>query len=226
MIDIYSQLCVLADEKYKAFHSKLANTQYEILGCNTPTLKSIAKNLAKEYSLSDFNDFTPKCYEELTVYGLIIAYKKVPITDKFTHLKRFISLNDNWASNDIVISSLKNKSPEYFEFLTSLVNCGIWQTRFAIVGYLGNYLDEAHLSDIFRILTTINYGEYYVDMAVAWLLSIAYIKHKTLTENFLNSTVLSEFVLRKTVSKICDSYRVNKEDKIQLRAWLKDKLAN
>lgn len=225
MIDIYSQLIELTDEKYKLFQSKLTNTKYEFLGCNTPTLKSIAKNLAKEYLLSDFNDFIPNCYEELTIYGLIIAYNKVPITDKFTHLKRFISLNDNWASNDIVISSLKNKSPEYFKFLTSLVNCGIWQTRFAIVGYLGNYLDEAHLSDIFQTLQTVNYGDYYVDMAVAWLLSIAYIKHKSLTETFLNTTVLPEFVLRKTISKICDSYRVAKEDKVKLRKWLKDKLA-
>ena len=54
-------------------------------------------------------------------------------------------------------------------------------------------------------------------MAVAWLLSICYIKEKEATINYLKNSHLDDFTLRKTISKINDSYRVSKEEKEQLK---------
>lgn len=230
--NIKEQLLAIADENYKLFHSRLANTNYEILGVRTPDLKALAKRLAGESRLSDLsNSYAANggnllfsTYEELTLFGLVVAYKKIELKDKFLHINSFIAANDNWASNDIVTAAIKNKSDEYFNFLCSLINKGEWQTRFAVTSFLSNFLDNEHLTPIFDRLCTINYGSYYVDMAVAWFLSIAYIKQQERTMDFLNRANLPEFVLRKTISKICDSLRVESEEKISLKSWLKEKL--
>jgi 3-methyladenine DNA glycosylase AlkD len=58
---------------------------------------------------------------------------------------------------------------------------------------------------------------YYVQMMVAWLLSISYIKFKEKTYQFLLSNKLDNFTFNKTISKICDSYRISKEEKQQLK---------
>lgn len=232
MINIKEELVALADEKYNLFHSKLANTNYNILGVRTPDLKALAKRLAREMSFDELKNFYVQddeklifsTYEELTLFGLFVAYKKMPFNDKKNLLQYFIEANDNWASNDMVTATIKNKSEEYFTFLCSLINAGEWQTRFAITSFLSNFLDKEHLVSIFDRLLSINYGKYYVDMAVAWFLSIAYIKQKQATIDFLNNAELPKFVLRKTVSKICDSKRVGSEEKTQLKSWLKEKL--
>lgn len=54
-------------------------------------------------------------------------------------------------------------------------------------------------------------------MAVAWLLSMMFVKYPKATENFLLNTPLDEFVFRKSISKVCDSYQISKEAKIRLR---------
>ena len=58
-------------------------------------------------------------------------------------------------------------------------------------------------------------------MANAWLLSICYIKFPEKTKKFLENTKIDNFTYNKTISKICDSYRVSKEDKIKLREMKK-----
>ena len=43
-------------------------------------------------------------------------------------------------------------------------------------------------------------------------------------EDFLQTAVPDKFVFRKSISKICDSYRVGKEDKKRLRAMAAKRL--
>ena len=55
-------------------------------------------------------------------------------------------------------------------------------------------------------------------MMVAWLLSVAYVKFKEEVLNFLKYNNLDDFTYNKTISKICDSLRVSKEEKQMLKA--------
>jgi 3-methyladenine DNA glycosylase AlkD len=54
-------------------------------------------------------------------------------------------------------------------------------------------------------------------MAIAWLLSVCYVKFKDLTFAFLQNHKLDDFILNKTISKICDSYRVLEQDKLKIK---------
>ena len=54
-------------------------------------------------------------------------------------------------------------------------------------------------------------------MMVAWLLSVAYVKFKEEVLQFLYNNNLDDFTYNKTISKICDSFRVSKQEKEQLK---------
>lgn len=54
-------------------------------------------------------------------------------------------------------------------------------------------------------------------MAIAWLLSICYIKYPEITLKYLKSGDLDNFTYNKTISKICESLRVSKETKEKLK---------
>ena len=66
---------------------------------------------------------------------------------------------------------------------------------------------------------TVNRNEYYVKMAAAWALSICYIKFPNKTFKCLVK-LNDEDVKKKAFRKICESYRVSKEDKITLKEKL------
>ena len=63
-------------------------------------------------------------------------------------------------------------------------------------------------------------------MAIAWLVSFAYIKQREKTEVFLQKNNLDEFTQNKSIQKICESYRVSKEDKERVRKYKKGEYKN
>ena len=66
-----------------------------------------------------------------------------------------------------------------------------------------------------------NNSFYYVMMAKAWLISECYIKYPKETFEYLKRTNIDDITFNKAISKICDSYRVTKEDKIVLKKMKK-----
>lgn len=60
-------------------------------------------------------------------------------------------------------------------------------------------------------------------MANAWLLSMCFIKYKDKTYKFLLNNNLDTFTFNKTISKICDSLKVDKETKINLKKLTQNK---
>lgn len=55
--------------------------------------------------------------------------------------------------------------------------------------------------------------EYYVKMGLAWLISECFIKFPTGTMDYLLSSKIPAWTFDKTISKICDSYRVDAKNK-------------
>ena len=58
-----------------------------------------------------------------------------------------------------------------------------------------------------------NTNEYYVQMAVAWLISICYIKHSERTMEYIMNNKLDNFTHNKAIQKVRESYRVDSRDK-------------
>ena len=63
-------------------------------------------------------------------------------------------------------------------------------------------------------------------MAVAWALSVCYIKHKNHTEEFLGKNRLDDFTFNKALQKMIESRRVNACDKERLKILKRKKNTN
>ncbi len=205
------------DSKYRKFQQRLINTKYPILGIRVNQLRKMAKNIA----LGDIYGYLRYCqddsYEEVLLQGLVIA--TIRETEcSFKYFDKFIRKIDNWAICDTCCASMKivhDHLDYYLPFIKDyLKDSNPFVVRIGIVLFLDYYLpDKKYVPLIFSLCDEIQTTDYYVNMAIAWLLSICYIKHKELTTAYLNNNKLSSFVYRKTIQKILESRQVSDLDK-------------
>ncbi len=206
-----------ADLKYKSFHQKLLkNENCKLIGIRTPLLKDISKQISR----GDYQSFIKyNChsfYEEKIIHGLILGYIKND--NILTLIDDFIPYIDNWAINDIVCANLKFFKKIDINYLKKYISSSNpWEIRFGLVLLLNYYIYEDNLPFIFNICDNIKNDYYYVQMAIAWLISICYIKYPNITIKYIKQNNLNKFTFNKTISKICDSYRVSKQDKQMLK---------
>jgi hypothetical protein len=57
-------------------------------------------------------------------------------------------------------------------------------------------------------------------MAVAWFLSMAFVRYENEIRHFLKNTSLDSLVYQKTISKIKDSYQIKQKAKQDLISYL------
>lgn len=225
MEDIRKKLFELQDLKYKEFHGSLCPNVDNIIGVRTPKLKEIAKQIAKEDYKEFLDSVEDKYYEELVLQGLVIGYAKTDIKNIFEYLEKFVPKINSWAVCDITCGNLKitkKYMKEMWKFLEKYINSTKeYEIRFALVMYLDYFLTDEFIDEILVKINKITNKEYYVQMAIAWLVSIAYIKQKEKTEKFLENNNLDKFTQNKSIQKICESYRVSNEDKEKVRKYKK-----
>lgn len=216
---IQNKLTHLVDDDYRAFAIKGILTDYPFLGVRTPDLRSLAKEIEKSDEKEDFLKQEPQSYEELTMQGFIIA--SLPYEEMKTRLPEYVAKIDNWATTDMVVSSLKSIKkhredflPEVDKFLNSPHE---FTVRTGLICLKAYYITPDYLAVIFdRIVSVKDREEYYIKMAVAWLVSECFIKYPDETYGFLNAKILPAWTQNKSISKIRDSYRVEKEIKDSL----------
>ena len=225
MEDIRKKLFESQDLKFKEFHSSLCPNVDKIIGVRTPKLKEIAKQIAKENYEEFLQNAQDEYYEELVLQGLVIGYAKISIEDTFKYLEEFVPKINSWAVCDVTCANLKitkKYMEEMWNFLEKYINSKKeYEIRFALVMYLDYFLTDEYIDDILRKIDKITNKEYYVQMAIAWLVSIEYIKQKEKTEVFLQNNKLDKFTQNKSIQKICESYRVSNEDKEKVRKYKK-----
>lgn len=206
----------ISEEEYKNFHSKLCFTKYEILGIRVPLMRKIAKQISK----TNYQKFLSLCtftyYEEVFINCLVISLIKEE-NIFIEYFNEYITKIDNWAICDTFCNSLKivnTNPPKYFKLCKKLsLNKEEFISRIGLIIILNFYIKEEYLKDIFYILNNITSDKYYTNMAEAWLICELYINYPHYTEEFLKSNNLNSFTQNKSISKIKESYRIDKEPK-------------
>ena len=216
-------LISLQDIKYKEFHSSLVlNSRYEMIGIRVPIMREIAKQIAK----GNIEDFL-KCaknhyYEEVMIQGLVISHIK---DEKifYNYFEDYIKKIDNWALCDSFCSSIKiirKYEEKYFAKAVGLSLCDEeFLSRVGLVMILNHFISQENLEIIFDTLNRVESDKFYINMAEAWLVCEMYIKFPKQTDMFLKKNNLNKFTQNKTISKINDSYRVDKKSKEQLKKY-------
>lgn len=95
---------------------------------------------------------------------------------------------------------------------------GEYEVRFGVVMGMQIFIDEAYVKAYLQKLDAITHEGYYVRMAVAWALSVCFVKFQELTLAYLQNNSLDNFTYNKALQKIVESYRVSPEMKAIIRA--------
>ncbi len=212
----------LENLKYREFNSKIVSTKLKMIGIKVPILKKIAKEILKGNYLEFLKIKNKNCYyEEVLIYGFVLSNSDEKYLDKY--LVDFINRIDNWAICDMFSSSMKiinKKSGKYWIYFTNLIDLNNeFQTRLSIVNMLNYYLNDKYIDRVLNIVSNIKTDYYYINMAISWLLSVAIINYKEKVIDILKEKTLPKFVQNKTISKINDSFKINKELKNDLKQY-------
>lgn len=221
--EILEDIKNLADTEYKDFHSELCPGTSGILGVRVPILRKYAKELAKENWKENYLNIGNEYYEEIMLQGMMLGLSKINLEDILHYLEEFIPKIDNWAVCDITCSGLKfvkkNKEAVY-EFLQKYLKSDKeFELRFAIVMLLDYYVVDEYVDNVIKILDCIEHTEYYyVKMAIAWTLSVIYVKYPDKALDYLkNGNNLDDDTYNKTLQKIIESNRVKKSEKNRMK---------
>lgn len=225
--DFVESLINIRDEKYKEFHSSLVlNSKYEMIGIRVPTMKKIAKEIAKTTDLEKFLEYAQdKYYEEVMIQGLVISHIK---DEKlfYKYFKKHINKIDNWALCDTFCSAIKiikKYEDKYFkEAINMSLNKREFISRVGLVIILDHFISKENINTIYETLNKINSDKFYINMAEAWLVCELYIKYSSETKEFIKNNNLNKFTQNKAISKIHDSYRVSAEEKDLLNEYRKN----
>ncbi len=205
------------EQDYKVFSERIVNASKPLLGIRIPNLRSIAKEIVKSDYYCYLNNASFELVDECLLYGLVVGCSNMNVEDTIHYLNILIDETDNWSVCDITVASLKmikKHKTEMWQYAVELTKADSeFKIRYGLIIMLDYFIDEYHIDQIIKICDEIKSDYYYVKMAVAWLLSIAFIKFSDKTMTYLNNCNLDTFTYNKTLSKITDSYRVSEETK-------------
>lgn len=224
MEQIRERLQELADPEYRKFHSGLLPGTENILGVRIPDLR----RLAKEILAGDWREFletvSDDTYEEKQLQGLVTAgaWKKMEAEELFEWTARFVPKIDNWAVCDVFCGDYRAADGklrrEVWEFVRPYFRKeGEYELRFAAVMALSHYCDVEHVREAFHFFEGIRSEAYYVRMAVAWAVSVYYVKLPEITMEYLKNCALDDWTYNKALQKITESRRVDRDTKEMVR---------
>lgn len=220
--EIKKKLFELRDEKYKEFHSRLCPGTDNIIGVRVPVLRKFAKDLAKEYDIEKLlEEIDNEYYEEIMLQGMLIGLSKADFNVVLSYIEKFVPKIDNWAVCDVFCGGLKvtNKhKKEMWDFLGKYLKSNKeFEIRFGVVMILSYYIDKEYLLEDFRVFNSITNDAYYVQMAVAWAVSVCLVKFYDETVKYLKTCTLDKFTYNKSIQKAIESYRITDKQKDELR---------
>ena len=142
--------------------------------------------------------------------------------EKFTkYLERFIPKINSWAVCDVSVAGFKitKKNMKYmWDFVQKYLKSNKeFELRFAIVMLLDFYIKEEYIDQVLEILNNIKHNGYYVKMAVAWVLQVAFVKYPDKTMKLLKNNKIDDWTYNKTLQKIIESYRIDEQTKKEIR---------
>lgn len=211
-------ISISGTEINRQFEQKIVNTTLPCLAIKSPIINDIISQISKDnfmqfLSVCEFNYHT----ETLIYAGLLCKIKDF---DTFSQkLLEFSQKIDNWSSCDTLkfVINKDNKS-SYFNLAQNLIKNEKTFTRRVGVRILFKFLDDEYIDRVLKIILSENdEKEYYVNMALAWLMCECFIKQREKSLKVFETKKLNQFVQNKAIDKCRDSFRVNSDDKLLLK---------
>lgn len=219
--EIQQRLLSLREEPFKQFQHKLIPTVEEqaMLGVRVPALRALAKEYAGHPGIETFMAALPHAYFEENMLHALLIERLADFDQAMEQTQRFLPYVDNWATCDILGPKAFKKEPQRLLAQVQLwLRSGqVYTVRFGLDMLLAHFLDANFTPDILILAASVPGGEYYIEMAAAWLFSFALIKQYQAALPYLEQRKLSAFVHKKTIQKAVESYRLTDAQKTYLK---------
>ena len=218
--EVKERIIAMAEGNYQVFSSSLIPGCHNMLGCRIPALRDLAKEICKTDFRKYLENATDDYFEETMLQGFVIGYAKMDMEERLLYAEKFIPKIKDWSVNDGFCSTFKSASKDrekVWEFLQPYAESNKeFEIRVAAVMYMNYFLTEQYIDRVLEKLFAMKQDDYYAMMGIAWVLATAYAKFPQKTEAALEWDWPKE-TFNKATQKMCESYRVSDEDKMELR---------
>ena len=216
-----TKLISLTDDKYREFSIRGIPCDRPFLGVRIPRIRKLVKEIPPE-QLEEFIKAKPLAIEEVIARSFAIA--RLPYDKMLENFDSQIQYLDNWCTVDTFCAALRKTDKHHEDdFLDNKVENLLsskdeFAVRTGVVCLLDFYVKPEFIHLIFdRIENLRAREEYYIKMAIAWLLAECFIKYPEMTRDYLGRSKLDKWTFNKAISKICDSYRVDNDTKTEVK---------
>ena len=216
---IIAQLANLAqgNETYAAFNKRIVNTKMPVIGVRVPDLRRLARELAPDMSAADISKLLTvqnKSFDYVLLCGLLITHARLDDQMAIDLVKQYLPHVDSWAHIDIFVEKKRRFAGEiWWDFvLECLRSEAEFTVRYGIVSLMTNFLDEAHIDQVFAALRNVKHDGYYVKMALAWLYATSAVHFFELTLAELENEHIDAWTRNKSYQKMRESRRFKPEE--------------
>lgn len=219
-------LISLGDDAYKEFNSRIIPDTPHAYGIRMPFLRKTAKEILK----GNYKEFIalPKTdyHEEAIIDGLVRAGDKCGYEQILQHMTEFSREIYNWAICDTVsFKGLKAYTDLFIDDVKQFIySDNNWAVRMGFNALMSFCLGDEYIDRVLEYVNSVNSDFYYVQMMQGWLVATAAAKQRDKTMAFLRNNNLNSVTFNMAVKKICESYRISKEDK-ELAKFIKKSLS-
>lgn len=216
----------LAEDGYREFSLKLIPNveRNAVLGIRTPRLRALAKSLYGTDEAERFMSDLPHLYlEENHLHAFLISEER-DFGQTLVGVEKFLPYVDNWATCDSftpkAFARLSDAEADilYGKALEWIGSAHEYTVRFGIAMLMRYFLDERFDPHMPSVVAGIRSSKYYINMMCAWYLATALAKQYDDTVGLLESGVLDIWVHNKTISKACESFRIDPRTKEYLKS--------
>ena len=216
---VTAQLTNLAqgNESYAAFNQRIVNTKMPVIGVRVPDLRRLARELAPDMSAADISKLLTvqnKSFDYVLLCGLLITHARLDDQTAIDLTKQYLPHVDSWAHIDIFVEKKRRFAGEiWWDFaLECLRSEAEFTVRYGVISLMTNFLDEAHIDQVFAALRGIKHDGYYVKMALAWLYATAAVHFFELTLAELEDEHIDAWTRNKSYQKMRESRRFTPEE--------------
>ena len=212
--DVSFKIAKLAEgnESYAVFNKRIVNTKMPVIGVRVPDLRRLARELAPDMSAADISELLTaqnESFDYVLLCGLLITHVRIDDQTAIDLTKQYLPHVDSWAHIDIFVEKKRRFASEvWWDFaLECLQSEAEFTVRYGVVSLMTNFLDEAHIDQVFAALRKVTSDGYYVKMALAWLYATAAVNffEKTLAE--LENRQIDAWTRNKAYQKMRESRR-------------------
>ena len=211
-----------AEPDFQSFSAALVPGAGNMAGVRLPLRKSLAKDIARQPDWRIFVENTDDIwFEETMLRGMVIGCASMELEERLEQVAAFVPQIRNWSVCDSFCAAQKwaarSRDTVWMFLQPYLQSEEEFHIRFAAVMLLDHFLTEDFIDRVLEALDKMKLTGYYAQMAVAWAVSVAYVKFPQKTEDYLHRCRLDDFTYNKAIQKAIESRRVCETDKERLR---------